>query len=156
MNKKILIAVTVVVCVIAAVVYAMRPSKTADDMKGGAAKQSAASERKQNAADTKPAAEKPAAAKEVSAMAAYKSPAGEDKVGFTLTVDANGAITDAKTQVMSDNEISKKLQQAFGDGLPAVLKGKKLGELSKIDKVGGSSLTTAAFNQSLEQLKAQL
>ncbi len=52
--------------------------------------------------------------------------------------------------------ISTKWQQNFAENLPAAVKGKKLSELSSIDKVAGASLTTAAFNQSLAQLKAQM
>lgn len=86
----------------------------------------------------------------------YSNPAGNDEVGFVLFVDENGLITEAVTEVLAIHEISKARQAAFGAGLGEVLKGKKLSELSAIDKVGGSSLTTNAFNKVLPELKSQL
>ncbi len=102
------------------------------------------------------ASQMPGAAQSVSAKISYKNPSGEDEVGFTLVVDSLGVITDAKTDVLATNEISKKRQAAFADGLPAAVQGKKLSELASIDKVGGSSLTTKAFNDSLATLKSSL
>lgn len=86
----------------------------------------------------------------------YNNPAGSDEVGFLLMMDENGVIVEAITQVLATHEISKARQAAFGAGLGAAIKGKKLSELSAIDRVGGSSLTTAAFNEALPALKAQL
>ncbi len=94
--------------------------------------------------------------KQVSVDAPYESPAGEESIGITLSVDENGVITDAKAEVKATEEKSIVRQQAFADGLPTAVKGKKLSELTKIDKVGGSSLTTQAFNEALVKLKAQL
>lgn len=94
--------------------------------------------------------------KDVSVDAPYESPAGEESIGITLSVDENGVITDAKAEVKATEEKSIVRQQAFADGLPTAVKGKKLSELTKIDKVGGSSLTTQAFNEALVKLKAQL
>lgn len=96
------------------------------------------------------------AVKSVTTKRTYKNPAGEDEVGFTLSVDALGVIVDAKTDILAVHDISKKRQIAFADGLPAVVKGKKLNELSSIDKVGGSSLTTQSFNDALATLKSQI
>lgn len=96
------------------------------------------------------------ATKELSIKTSYENPGGADEVGFTVVVDSNGVITDAKTETLATNPTSLIRQQSFASELPTVLKGKKLSELSQIDKVGGSSLTTAAFNKSLDQLKAQL
>ncbi|MGB4833843.1 MAG: hypothetical protein WBP40_02335 [Candidatus Moraniibacteriota bacterium] len=95
-------------------------------------------------------------AKDVSVKASYKNPSGEDQVGFTLSVDAAGVIVDAKAEVLATNDISKKRQLAFAEGLSAAVKGKKLTELTAIDRVGGSSLTTKAFNDSIDQLKSQM
>jgi hypothetical protein len=97
-----------------------------------------------------------AAAKQASAMKSYPNPAGMDDVRFTLSVDGMGVITDAKTDILAVHDISKKRQEAFAAGLPAAVNGKKLTELTAIDKVGGSSLTTQAFNEALGDLKSQL
>ncbi|MEO8581103.1 MAG: hypothetical protein ABI425_00825 [Patescibacteria group bacterium] len=94
--------------------------------------------------------------KEVSVTTKYQSPAGEEAVGFTLVLDENGIISDAKTEIHGLKPISVDRQTKFAEGLPAVIKGKKLSELTNIDRVGGSSLTTNAFNASLQDLKAQI
>lgn len=100
--------------------------------------------------------ETPNAAKSVSTKISYQNPSGADEVGFTLSVDTMGMITDVKTDILATNEISKKRQAAFAEGLPSAVKGKKLSDLASIDKVGGSSLTTKAFNDSLAVLKSSL
>jgi hypothetical protein len=97
-----------------------------------------------------------ASEKNVSTKAVYKNPAGEDEVGFALTVNTDGTIVSATAQVLATHDISKKRQEAFAAEFPAALRGKKLSELSAIDRVGGSSLTTAAFNQALPELQAEL
>jgi hypothetical protein len=86
----------------------------------------------------------------------YQSPAGEDKVGFKLAVDAKGVITDAQTDILGASPASVMYQKKFAEGLHTLVKGKKLSELTKIDRVGGSSLTTGAFNKALDQLKASI
>lgn len=86
----------------------------------------------------------------------YMSPAGEEKVGFTIVVDADGVITDAKTNIMAKAPTSVMRQESFAKELPKVLMGKKLASLTKVDRVGGSSLTTGAFNAALEELQSQI
>lgn len=97
-----------------------------------------------------------ASEKKVNTKVSYKNPAGDDEVGFTLTINGEGAIVATTTDVLATHDISKKRQEAFAAGLTASLSGKKLNDLTSIDRVGGSSLTTGAFNQALPQLKAQL
>jgi len=94
--------------------------------------------------------------KQMLADASYQTPAGAEQVAFTLTVDEAGVITDAQTTVQGKAPISIMRQTSFAEALPVALKGKKLSELSKIDKLGGSSLTTGAFNAALANLKSQL
>ncbi|MFZ1627112.1 MAG: hypothetical protein WAT81_04905 [Candidatus Moraniibacteriota bacterium] len=95
-------------------------------------------------------------AKSVTTKVSYMNPAGEDEVSFTLYVDSTSMIVDAKADTLATHDISKKRQAAFAEGFPTAVKGKKLSELTSIDKVGGSSLTTKAFNDTLATLKAQL
>lgn len=95
-------------------------------------------------------------AKKANVRTNYKNPGGSDDVTFTLTVDQNGAIVDAVVEVLAVNPISKVRQEAFAKDFPAALKGKRLSELTSIDRVGGSSLTTGAFNAALPELKGQL
>ncbi len=94
--------------------------------------------------------------KTIRTVATYTSPAGEDKIAFVLGLDASGTIVSTLIESMTENEISKKLQGMFGEGFSGAIVGKKLSELSNIDRVGGASLTTGAFNQSLAALKSQM
>lgn len=95
-------------------------------------------------------------AKKLATTTTYMSPAGEESVGFILYVDDQGEIVDAQTDMMGKDPTSQFRQTSFAGEFPAAVKGKKLAELTSIDRVGGSSLTTGAFNQALAGLKAQL
>lgn len=86
----------------------------------------------------------------------YMSPAGEEKVGFTIVVDDQGIITDAQTTVLAKAPTSVMRQESFAKELPTVLVGKELASLTQVDRVGGSSLTTGAFNAALDELKSQI
>ena len=94
--------------------------------------------------------------KSVAVRTSYGNPAGSDEVGFVLALDDNGVIVNATTEVLATHDISKARQAAFASGLGTAIQGKKLSELTAIDRVGGSSLTTNAFNKALPELKAQL
>lgn len=96
------------------------------------------------------------ASKTVSFATNYQSPAQLEQVSFNITVDENGVITDAKTDVLAVHPTSVMRQNAFAKDFPTALKGKKLAELTQVDRIGGSSLTTGAFNKALTELKAQL
>lgn len=85
----------------------------------------------------------------------YESPAGSEEVGFVLFVDENGVITDAEAEVMAENKTSVFRQQSFADAFPEIIIGKNINELENVDRIGGSSLTTKSFNESLADLKAQ-
>ncbi len=94
--------------------------------------------------------------KKLNTKTSYENPGGKDEVGFTLTINTNGVIVGTATEVLAVHDIAKKRQETFASGLSAAIVGKKLSELTAIDRVGGSSLTTEAFNKALPQLKAQL
>jgi hypothetical protein len=110
------------------------------------------------AESTKEAALVPSAvqAKNLSVETSYTSPAGPEKVGFTLEVDTNGMVTKAETVVGASDDKSVSFQKNFQTNLSGAVVGKKLSDLTRIDKVGKASLTTGAFNAALSQLKAQL
>lgn len=94
--------------------------------------------------------------KKVSAVTKYMAaPGKEDELRFTLTLDKDGVITDVITLDAKTNEVPEK-KKAFNEGLSVVIKGKKLSELSAVDKIGTSTLTTNAFNSVINQLKAQI
>lgn len=94
--------------------------------------------------------------RELTATTTHETPAGEDKVSFVISVDENHVIIEAKTLIEAENKVSKKYQEAFALEFPALIQGKKMSELTKIDRVGKSSLTTEAFNSVIDTLKAQL
>ncbi len=74
----------------------------------------------------------------------YASPASpKDPVEFSVTV-TDGTITAASATPKSDNEISKTRQTAFAAEVSGKVIGKKAADLD-VDVIGGSSLTTAAF-----------
>lgn len=105
-------------------------------------------------APTAPTVAPPQKKGEVSAEVRY-SIADTDKnyhVRFTLLVDTEGTITGVKMVELPKEETSEK-QQAFADNLTVMIKGKKLSELTKVDKVGKSTLTTDAFNSVIDELK---
>lgn len=94
--------------------------------------------------------------KEVSAVVAYD--VNEDishEARFTLGLDADGVITSVALVENSTGVASDK-QKEFAGKLEVVIKGKKLSELSAVDRIGTSSLTTNAFNSVIDKLKAQL
>ncbi len=93
------------------------------------------------------------AVKKTSVRTSYKNPGGTDEVAFSLVVDETGTIVTANTEILAKNPTSIQRQQAFAQGLPQAIQGKKISDLIAIDKVGGSSLITAAFNASLAELK---
>ena len=94
--------------------------------------------------------------KQVTVTTSYGSPAGPEEVGFTLGVDTNGVIVSADTVVKAGDPASTNFQENFKANLPGAVVGKKLTDLTRIDKVGQASLTTGAFNQVLAQMKSQL
>ena len=96
------------------------------------------------------------AAREVSVVAEYKTPKSTDKVRFAVTIDSNGAIEAVRTTDVLKGDAATEKLQAFSQELLVVIRGKKLSELNSVDRIGKSSLTTAAFNAALPNLKAQL
>lgn len=94
--------------------------------------------------------------REVSGTVSYETPnGGTDNLRFVVTVDKDGIIQSVQTLDAETNEVPEKKKE-FNAEVNVILKGKKLSELTAIDKVGKSSLTTKAFNDSLDQLKAAL
>ena len=98
----------------------------------------------------------PVGTKKVSAEIKYMATEDkEDFLRFEVTVDNDGRIVDVATLDAKTGEVPEKKKE-FNKGLLVVIKGKKLSELSAVDKVGTSSYTTTAFNKVIDQLKAQL
>ena len=73
----------------------------------------------------------------------YNNPSGSDSVEFNVTV-TDGIITSASAVPKAENQISLKRQTEFAANVSAKVVGKKAKNL-EVDAIGGSSLTTAAF-----------
>lgn len=97
--------------------------------------------------------------------ASYISPDQTEHITFAFTVKEgvleNIEITksDASPE-LGENDgpfdgVSLGYQKDFIKGIKPLVIGKKLSEIGTFDRVGGSSLTPAAFNQAIAKLKAQ-
>ncbi|WP_394252138.1 FMN-binding protein [Arthrobacter pityocampae] len=84
---------------------------------------------------------------------AYQSPAGQEEVGVTLTLEAD-VVTGVEVEPMPDNPTTTEYQGRFAGGIADAVVGKKLDELS-VDKVAGSSLTSGGFNDALGKIKSE-
>ena len=94
--------------------------------------------------------------REISSVATYEVPGGTDKVRFTIGLDTGGRVVSVKsTDALKGDTVSENLAK-FSQGLLLVIGGKKLNELTAVDRIGKSSLTTTAFNSVLSDLKVQI
>lgn len=95
--------------------------------------------------------------REVSVVTTYDVPEADitHQVKFTAVLDTEGRVLTMKMAEMPKEEASVK-QQEFADNLTMMIKGKKLSELTRVDKVGKSTITTDAFNAILGGLRSQL
>lgn len=95
----------------------------------------------------------PDGSRRVSATVSFDAPGVVEVYTFSLTLDTNGVIADAKTEDAKTGEVSSH-NEAFTKELLKVIKGKKLSELKNVDKIGTSSLTTSAFNSAIPTLQS--
>jgi len=143
MKMKKTLTIIAIAIIVAAIAYYLYVSNTLQSVIGGRAAQ----ESSEPSVST---------AKEVSVIATFEVPDGSDTVRFTLRLDTRGGVTSViASDALKNDEVSTQLAK-FSENLLLVIKGKKLSELKAVDKVGTSSLTTAAFNTALPQLQAQL
>lgn len=148
--QKIIALVSVAVLVVVGIFVKFFSEKTEVPMEGGE-KIPTNTQKEQN---TNPIA--PENGKLLKTTTSYKNPSGSDEVGFTVVVDGSGIITDVTTDILAENKNSKMFQENFSKALPQAIRGKKLSDLEAIDRVGGASLTTKAFNESLAKLKSDI
>lgn len=86
-------------------------------------------------------------------VGAYKSPAGPEEIGVTLTLK-DDIITDAVIDIKATVPISKNMQTIFSENIKSIVVGKKISDV-KLDKVSGASLTPIGFNEAVEKIKTQ-
>ncbi|MBU1588621.1 MAG: FMN-binding protein [Actinobacteria bacterium] len=82
----------------------------------------------------------------------YQAPSGTETVDVTLTL-ADNVITAVEVTGHATDPQAKQHQGEFKDGIAGVVVGKNLDEI-KVDRVGGSSLTSGGFNKAVELIKA--
>jgi len=82
----------------------------------------------------------------------YTAPSGTETVDVTVTLAA-GVITDVKVVGEATDPTAKLHQGEFSSGIAAIVVGKNIDDI-KVDKVGGSSLTSGGFNEAIDAIKA--
>lgn len=93
--------------------------------------------------------------RELSSTVSYDVPGGSHTVRFSIGVDDNGVIGQVTGKDTTDPSHQGNVDK-FATTLTTMIKGKKLSELKSVDMVGSSSLTTAAFNEALADIRTQL
>lgn len=83
----------------------------------------------------------------------YRSPAGAEEIGVSLTLENDIVIT-ANVTPTASNPKSKMMQDAFIAGFGAQVVGKPIDSLS-LGVVNGSSLTPAGFMNAVAKIKAE-
>ncbi len=86
-----------------------------------------------------------------SASGEYQAPSGTESVEVTVTLES-GVVTAVTVVGDATDSQAKGYQAQFVSGIGAIVVGKNIDELS-VDKVGGSSLTSAGFNAAIEAIK---
>ena len=84
---------------------------------------------------------------------AYQSPAGEEEVGVTLTLEAD-VVTAVTVEPMPDNPTTEQYQGRFAGGISDAIVGQKLDDLA-VERVAGSSLTSGGFNDAVDKIKSE-
>lgn len=88
-----------------------------------------------------------------SADGSYKSPAGFEKIHVTLIIK-DDVIISSEVQGTATNLKSQKFQGIFIENYKQYVVGKSI-DTVKLDKVSGSSLTGAGFNDAVTKIKVE-
>ncbi|CAN5301499.1 hypothetical protein BH09ACT5_BH09ACT5_11120 [soil metagenome] len=81
----------------------------------------------------------------------YNAPSGTETVDVTVTL-ADDVITSVEVVGHATDPQAKQHQGEFASGIAAVVVGKSIDEI-KVDRVGGSSLTSGGFNKAIDAIK---
>ena len=87
------------------------------------------------------------------ATGTYTSPGGTEEVTVTLTL-ADDTITAATAEGGATKPPSTQYQSEFVNNFAALIIGKDVADVT-LDKVAGSSLTSAGFNKAVETIKSE-
>jgi uncharacterized protein with FMN-binding domain len=88
-----------------------------------------------------------------SAVGTYTSPEGQENITVSVTLK-NGVIVATSATNGAHDGTSRRYQNMFIGGYQALVVGKSIDSVS-LDRVSGSSLTPAGFNNALAQIKTQ-
>ncbi len=88
-----------------------------------------------------------------SADGSYRSPAGTETVGVTITLKGD-VITKVTVVPKATDPKSVRFQGMFVSGISEVVVGKKIDAL-QVSKISGSSLTSGGFNEAVIKIEAQ-
>lgn len=83
----------------------------------------------------------------------YSTPESVETIEVTITL-ADSVITGVEVTGDPQKSESAAFQEQFIGGIADVVDGKNIDEIS-VDRVAGSSLTSAGFNQAIEAIKAE-
>ena len=86
-----------------------------------------------------------------SATGQYPTPGGLQGIGVTVSLDADGTITEVEVEPKAQAGNSVQFQDKFASGISSEVVGKSIAELN-VDKVSGSSLTGGGFNRAIEDI----
>lgn len=83
----------------------------------------------------------------------YQSPGGTEHFNLSITL-ANNTVTGASFTPGAVSPTGKRLQGQFSQGFQQLVVGQNIDQIN-LQAVSGASLTSAAFDQALEQIKQQ-
>lgn len=86
-----------------------------------------------------------------SATGSYSTPGGRESIGLEVTI-TGGTVQDTKLTQQGMTGEAKEYQARFASGYKTEVVGKSIDEIS-LSRVAGSSLTSAGFNNALDQIK---
>ncbi len=87
-----------------------------------------------------------------STFQAYKTPAGNEEVKVTATIDGEGIVKKVELAFVTNAPKSKTYQGLFAEGIAEQVVGKSIKDI-KVGVVNGSSLTANGFNNAIDQIE---
>jgi hypothetical protein len=89
-----------------------------------------------------------------SASGSYRTPQTNESINVSLSIAADGMVTDSSVQQTPASRESRLYQADFKDNYRQYVVGKKLADIN-IGRVSGSSLTSIGFKEALNQIESQ-
>ena len=86
--------------------------------------------------------------------ASYNSPAGQENITVKFVVAGN-IVTDVQLSSDTTHGLAQRYQGLFAQGIQQQVVGMNVNNIGTFGRVNGSSLTSSAFNQAVNELKAE-